>query len=387
MTDAEVDVDREVDGIGWRVRWLVHRPLARWALRSSARAPQGRLRQPIVLLPTLGLSVFIVGLVLSLVGGLPAAAQVAVAGICVAVWVVLDLAAASLVIGLPDNPWSYLLVQGGADRPRVGRRAVSELTSATWTQRLGVDGYAAYRQALDLFSRMRARQLAWFWTSVPAAYLILLPGDGPVRLVATGWLVVVVVADALRRRRSPMLGEVRALIRQLGQELGLDDVDTLPRPSPAGFEAWLAAQRSRADARTGAAPGAVPGPGVVSAGRIVSGQVVILVTVALVTFAVAGGLSLARRPPPKQPSELVAQLSQAGICHGITSMVSKHSNVYRCFDDNGGLISVGDMTSIVPSEPSDYVVDGNGWIAVVSQQGTADRVAELLDGRAFPPLK
>jgi len=118
----------------------------------------------------------------------------------------------------------------------------------------------------------------------------------------------------------------------------------------------------------------------------VSGQIVVLLSVALVTFVVAGAVSLVRKPPPKQPSELVAQLSQAGICHGVTTMESSHSNLYRCFDDNGGLITVADLTTIVPSQPSDYAVYGDGWIAVVSHQGTANRVAELLDGSVSPPL-
>jgi hypothetical protein len=380
---ADVDVDREVDGIGWRIRWLVHRPLARWALRSSSRAPQSPLRQPVLLLPTLGGSVFMVGLVLRLVGGLPVAAQVAVAGICVAVWVLLDMAAASLLIGQPDIPYSYLLVQGTADAPRVGRRRVSELTTSIWTERLGADGYAVYRQALDLCSRLRARQLVWFWASVPAAYLIMLPRGDTLMLVASGWIIVVVVAGVLRRRRSPMRGEIRALVRQLGQELGIDDLDALPRPSPLGYEEWLALRRSRDN--ESAMPSS--GSGAISATRIAVRQFVVLMTVALVTFVVASGLSLLRQPPPKQPSELVAQLTQAGICHGVTTMESSHSNLYRCFDDNGGLITVADLTTIVPSQPSDYAVYGNGWIAVVSHQGTADRVAELLDGRVSPPLK
>jgi hypothetical protein len=103
---------------------------------------------------------------------------------------------------------------------------------------------------------------------------------------------------------------------------------------------------------------------------------------AVITVGIVITLSLSKGA---DPSDLALRLSQAGICHDVTKVPSNKVNIYECFDTSGLLVKVADGNSIVSYEMTDYLVDGNGWTAVVASRETADRVAALLNGQVSTP--
>ena len=95
---------------------------------------------------------------------------------------------------------------------------------------------------------------------------------------------------------------------------------------------------------------------------------------------VAVGLTLASCAAAPAPSDVAQQLAKGGVCHDVSAKPGRGPTQYVCVDGQGAPITIADLNSIVPTPSHEYVVRGNGWLAVTTQRATADAIVRVLGG-------
>lgn len=114
--------------------------------------------------------------------------------------------------------------------------------------------------------------------------------------------------------------------------------------------------------------------------RRVVGIAALAICGVLLVVTVLGNLRAAA-----EPRDLVEQLATDGICSGTTTQQADRGEVYACTAVNGDVIKVASPTTAFVYQTTDYRIDGPGWMAVVADKATAERVAGLLQGRISAP--
>ncbi|MFN8156756.1 MAG: YcxB family protein [Candidatus Nanopelagicales bacterium] len=120
--------------------------------------------------------------------------------------------------------------------------------------------------------------------------------------------------------------------------------------------------------------------GIRSRQRRVVGIAALAICGVLLVLTVLGNLRAAAAP-----SDLVERLRADGICSGATTEPADRGEVYACTAVNGDVIKVASPSTAFIYQTTDYRIDGPGWMAVVADKATAERVAGLLQGRISAP--